>query len=252
MKKYSRGSSAIDRTYRLTGNSTPLAYMLPVRHSRRYPLLWFDEDKRENRALRYAINQKTPFEDEQDGNALLEPVVFENGMLTVPRTNPVLQEFLYYHPLNGKAFEEVDKAKDAEEELSIYELENDAMSKARKLDATQMENVLRVLYGVDPSRMTSQEIKRDIYIYIRNNPKAFLEMLDDPDLDMDAKVREMFEKNLLAFRNNNKDIYINTPTNKKKLLTIPFGVDPADAAVSYFKTEEGIEILKHILSVMGN
>jgi hypothetical protein len=214
--------------------------------------LWFDEDKRENRALRYAINQKTPFEDEQDGNALLEPVVFENGMLTVPRTNPVLQEFLYYHPLNGKAFEEVDKAKDAEEELSIYELENDAMSKARKLDATQMENVLRVLYGVDPSRMTSQEIKRDIYIYIRNNPKAFLEMLDDPDLDMDAKVREMFEKNLLAFRNNNKDIYINTPTNKKKLLTIPFGVDPSDAAVSYFKTEEGIEILKHILSVMGN
>jgi hypothetical protein len=214
--------------------------------------LWFDEDKRENRALRYAINQKTPFEDEQDGNALLEPVVFENGMLTVPRTNPVLQEFLYYHPLNGKAFEEVDKAKDAEEELSIYELENDAMSKARKLDATQMENVLRVLYGVDPSRMTSQEIKRDIYIYIRSNPKAFLEMLDDPDLDMDAKVREMFEKNLLAFRNNNKDIYINTPTNKKKLLTIPFGVDPSDAAVSYFKTEEGIEILKHILSVMGN
>ncbi|NCX26843.1 MAG: GNAT family N-acetyltransferase, partial [Burkholderiaceae bacterium] len=36
-------------------------------------------DGKTNRALRYARNQKSPFEDEQDGNFILEPIVFENG-----------------------------------------------------------------------------------------------------------------------------------------------------------------------------
>lgn len=250
MKRFD-SKSLTDKTYRLTGTSTPLAYMLPVKHSRRYPLLWFDEEKGINRPLRYATNQKTPFEDEQDGNAILEPIVFENGMLSVPRTNPVLQEFLYYHPLNGKSFEEVNKAKDAETEISHYELEAEAMIKARKLTTDQMETVFRVLFGGDPSRMTTSEIKRDIYVHVKQNPRGFLDALEDPDLEMDARVREMFEKNFLAFRNNQKDIYINTPTNKKKLLTIPFGKDPVDVSIAYFKTEEGIEILKHIESVMG-
>ena len=52
--------------------------MLPSRNTKRYPLLWFDEDKGVNRPLRYAINQKTPFEDEQDGNAIVEPIIFED------------------------------------------------------------------------------------------------------------------------------------------------------------------------------
>ena len=45
--------------------------MLPTSNSRRSPLLWFDEERGENRALRYASNQKSPFEDEQDGNVVL-------------------------------------------------------------------------------------------------------------------------------------------------------------------------------------
>lgn len=250
MNKFDKGSSLVDRTYRLTGTATPIAFMLPVRHSRRYPLLWFDEEKKQNRPLRYATNQRSPFEDEQDGNAIIEPVIFEEGMLTVPRTNPVLQEFLYYHPLNGKAFEEVNKAKEAADEVAIYELEVEAMTKAKKLSVEQMEIVARVLFGADPSRMTTQEIKRDIYIHVRNNPAAFLDALNDPDLEMDALVRKIFDKNLLSFRNNQKDVFINTPTNKKKLLTMPFGKDPVDVVIAYFKTEDGIEILKHIESVM--
>ena len=38
--------------------------MLASRHTKRYPLLWFDENTGENRALRYSRNQKSVFEDE--------------------------------------------------------------------------------------------------------------------------------------------------------------------------------------------
>ena len=73
----------VDKQYKLLGQDAPLSFMLASRNSRRFPLLWFDEDKGEQRALRYARNQQSPFEDEQDGNAILEPIVFEDGFLTV-------------------------------------------------------------------------------------------------------------------------------------------------------------------------
>jgi hypothetical protein len=69
-----------DRTYRLLRGSVPLAFVLPSKHTRRSPLLYFDEEKNENRVLRYATNQRSPFEDEQDGNAILSPIIFEDGL----------------------------------------------------------------------------------------------------------------------------------------------------------------------------
>ena len=68
-----------DRIYILKTKTTPLSFMLASRNTGRHPLMHFDEEKQVNRALRYARNQKSPFEDEQDDNAILEPVVFEDG-----------------------------------------------------------------------------------------------------------------------------------------------------------------------------
>ena len=64
-----------DRLYYLTSNKTPLTYTIPSRHSERVPLLWFDEEKNEQRALRYAPNQKSIFLDEQDDNARLGLII---------------------------------------------------------------------------------------------------------------------------------------------------------------------------------
>ena len=78
------------KAYRLTGNKAPLSYMLSSRHSTRSPLLYFDEEEGTNRPLRYSRNQKSPFEDEQDGNAILEPIVFEDGMLMVEKQSETI------------------------------------------------------------------------------------------------------------------------------------------------------------------
>ena len=74
-----------DRVYVLKSQTTPLSYMLISRNTKRKPLLYFDEEQGSNRALRYARNQKSPFEDEQDDNAILEPIVFLDGFLTVKK-----------------------------------------------------------------------------------------------------------------------------------------------------------------------
>ena len=82
------------KSYRLTRDVAPLTFMLPSRNTKRYPLLWFDEDKGINRPLRYAINQKTPFEDEQDGNAIVEPIIFEDGFSSCRKKKPSITAVL--------------------------------------------------------------------------------------------------------------------------------------------------------------
>ena len=59
-----------DRHYYLTDNKEPLTYTIPSKHTRRYPLVWFDKEKGYERELRYATNQKSIFVDEQVGNEI--------------------------------------------------------------------------------------------------------------------------------------------------------------------------------------
>lgn len=233
----------VDKVYKLKRESSPLSYMIPTRGTKRSPLLYFDEEKGINRPLRYARNQKTPFEDEQDGNAILEPVIFEDGMLRVPRSNPVLQQFLHYHPLNGIKFVEIDNEKDAENEMENLNIEVDALVEARALSIKQMETLCRAVFGKDPSTLTTSELKRDILVFAKREPQGFMDIINDPDTKLYGKVHGLLDESVIKFRNGKRDVYFNTASNKKKMITVPYAEDPIHAIASFFKTEEGLEIL---------
>jgi hypothetical protein len=233
-----------DKVYKLKGESAPLSFTLPSRNTKRYPLLYFDEENNVNRPLRYAINQRSPFEDEQDGNAILEPIVFENGFLSVPKNNPVLQQFLHYHPLNGISFMQVDYEKDAAKEVEQLTYEVDALIEARQLSVDQLETISRVLFSRDPNKFTTSELKRDILIYAKRDPRGFLNIIQDPMLKLQSNIHVFFDNKLLAFRNNNKEVWFNTPSVKKKMLTVSYGDDPYFAVAQFLKTDDGIDALK--------
>jgi hypothetical protein len=239
-----KNTTPVDKVYKLKGKVAPLSYTIPSRNTKRYPLLWFDEENNVNRPLRYAINQKTPFEDEQDGNAIVEPIIFENGFLSVPKNNPVLQSFLHYHPLNGRTFVEMDNERDAAQEVESLSFEVDALIQARQLNLEQLETVCRVLFGKDPARYTSAELKRDILLYAKRDPRGFLNILEDPMLQLQSNVHMFFENKLLAFRNGQKEVWFNTNSNKKKMLTVPYGEDPYFSVANFLKTDDGIDTLK--------
>ena len=236
-----KNSKFTDKHYRLTRGKAPLTFTLPSRNSKRYALLHFDEKQGYNRALRYATNQKSPFEDEQDGNAVLAPVVFTDGLLHVPAQNQTLQHFLALHPLNGIKFEEVNEEKNAKDEVESLDLEVDALIEARGLSVDMMETVARILFNVDVTTMTTSELKRDILVFAKRDPRGFLSVVTDPELQHNGRVAMFFDAKLIAFRNNKKEVYFNTPSNKKRMMAVPFGDDPISAVQSYFKTDEGIE-----------
>lgn len=238
-----------DKSYMLKRPNAPLSLMLSSRNTRRKPLLFFDG--KSNRPIRYARNQRSPFEDEQDGNAILEPIIFENGFLHVPKTNPVLQHFLELHPGNGKVYTELNNERDAMDEVERLNAEVEALIKARELDIDMIELVARLLVGSKVDKMTSAELKRDVLVYAKRNPMGFLETLNDPTLSLQSKVAKFFDTGLLRSRNKGRDIYFNLPTNKSKMLTVPHGESPQFIVSSYLQSDEGIETLKLLENNLG-
>ncbi len=228
-----------EKIYLLKNGKSPLTFVLQSRHSRRSPLLWFDEEKGVNRTLRYARNQRSPFEDEQDDSAIVEPIMFENGVLKVSKTDTVLQRFLELHPKNGSVFEEFIAERDAEKEIEEMNYEVDALIAAREMSIDKCEEILRELIGNRVENMTSKEVRRDILVFARNNPYDLLTMAGDPDVQMKNNIAKFFDMNIIQFRNKNKDVYFNLPNSKKRMLTVPEGEDGMDAVKLFFETEEG-------------
>ena len=83
--------------------------------------------------------------------------------------------------------------------------EVDALIEARQLDVEQVENIGRVLFQQDVTKMSTAELRRDILIFAKQDPKGFLMMLKDPMLKLNASIQNMLDKNLLQLRNQKKE-----------------------------------------------
>jgi hypothetical protein len=238
-----------ERVYLLDNDKTPVTFFIQSRSNKRKQLLFFDEEKGINRALRYSKNQRSIFEDEQDGTAVLEPIIFEDGKLGVAKNNPILQQFMDYHPDNmkngGTLFYEFDPQKVAEEKVHNLNLEVDALIAARSLDLTKMQAIARVHLNGSVDKMTSSELKHDILLFARNYPQEFLDAIDDPDLDVTNVAARAFNEGYVTFRAG-KDIHYNLKTNKKKILTVPFGENREDVFMSWLMSDEGLELYKYL------
>ena len=228
-----------NKAYRLTGDQYPLSYMLASRHSSRSPLLHFDDEQGINRPLRYARNQRSPFED---------------GMLMVEKQNQVLQQFLHYHPSNGMVFEEINNSRDASLELEYVEAELNAQIEAKKIttDVNKLTSVCRVLMGNGIDNMTIPELKRDILLYAKARPEDFMDTINDPMLELMDTIHQFMMAGFITFRNNNKDVYYNLPNNKKKMLTVPYGEDPNYIVGSFLQSDEGLEVFKLLKNKLSN
>mgnify|MGYP003644273133 FL=1 len=237
-----------DRAYKLTNGASPLSTYISPGGNPRQPMLQFDEDKGVNREIRYAANQQSIYVDEQDGHVVVEPIIFIDGMLSVSKTNPALQKFLHLHPLSGNRFEEINLERDAAKEMETLNSEVDALIECRALDIEQAENVARVMYGIEPSSLTTAELRRDLLIQARQDPTRFLSIANDPHLRLQSSIRTFFSKSLLTHRRNKSEVWFNTAGNKKKMLTVPFGEDSMATCESYFITDEGLEVMKMLES----
>jgi hypothetical protein len=234
-----------DRTYLIAEYHSPLTFTLASRHTLRYPLLWFDKEKGEQRELRYATNQNSPLVDEQKGQVTLGHIIFENGTLFVPKEKQNLQKLLsIYHPGLGTKYTEFDAVVEAEDDLGSLELELYALNAAFEMDVDVAEAILRVEIGSGVTKMSSKEIKRDLILFARRNPHLFLELANDDNVQLRNMAIVATEANIIKLSQDHRTFM--WADNDRKLMTVPFDENPYSAMAAFFKTDEGVAVFKSI------
>ena len=234
-----------DRTYFLTNKVSPLTYTLGTRHSRRYPLLHFDEKNGEQRELRYATNQDSPLVDEQKGEVTMGHIRFSDGTLTVGKDKQNLQKLLsLYHPLKGKVYLEFSAVEKAEDELDVLDLQIDALNAARSIDIDHAEAIMRVERGSAVNSMSSKELRRDLLLFAKSNPSLFISLANDENVILRNFGIRASEAGIIKLSQDQRTF--TWGSNGRKLMNVPFDENPFSAFAAFLKTDEGVEIYKSI------
>ena len=235
-----------DRMYHLKGSKKPLSRMVKSAN-----IYYFDEEKGYERELKYCQNQKTSFVDEMKGDQRLEHIIFRSGSLFVPREQTVLQKLLsLYHPDRNLLYEEFKPSAIAAEEIDILEQQVEALVAARNIDIDMAEAIMRVEVGSEVSKLSSKELKRDLLVFARNNPKLFLELADDENVMLRNFGIRAVEDGVLRLSSDQRNFLWGS--NGRKIMTIPFDEHPYTALAHWFKTDEGMEIYTNIEKRLNN
>jgi len=229
-----------DRVYFLKGDKKPLSRSIKSAN-----VYYFDQEKGYERELKYCQNQKTSFVDEMKGDQRLEHIIFRSGSLYVPKEQTVLQKLLsLYHPDRDTLYEEYKPEGLAADEIDVLNIQVDALIAARNIDIDMAEAIMRVEKGSEVSSLSSKELKRDLLVFARNNPKLFLELADDENVMLRNFGIKAVEAGILRLSSDQRNFMWGS--NGRKLMVIPFDEHPYTALAHWFKTDEGMEIYSNI------
>ena len=229
-----------DRMYLLKGGKKPLSRSIKSAN-----IYYFDEEKGYERELKYCQNQKTSFVDEMKGDQRLEHIIFRSGSLFVEKEKVTLQKLLsLYHPHRDVIYEEYKPAVLAADEIDTLNMQVDALVAARNIDIDMAEAIMRVEKGSEVSTLSSKELRRDLLVFARNNPKLFLELADDENVMLRNFGIRAVEAGILRLSTDQRNFLWGS--NGRKLMVIPFDEHPYTALAHWFKTDEGMEIYSNI------
>ena len=229
-----------DRMYYLKGGKKPLS-----RSIRSANIYWFDEEKGYERELKNTSNQRTVFVDEMKGDQRLEHIVFRSGSLYVPKEKTILQRLLsLYHPDRDVLYYEDKPIEVAKHQLDWLEFEVEALKIAKDLDIDLVEAIMRAEIGSKVNNLSSKELRRDLLLFARRNPRLFIELTTDDNVQLRNFGIKAVEARIIKLSPDQR--YFTWGSNDRKLMTVPFDEHPYSALAAWFKTDEGMEIYSNI------
>jgi len=196
------------------------------------------------RQIRFCPNEPSIYVDEQSQYAILESVVFREGTLMATAEQPNLQDFMDAHPDNvangGNSFYVIDMEHDAEDELDNEFLIHDAVSMVRD---TELDGLLPVamFLNIDPKK-PSVEIRRELLSHAKSNPKAFIEMFDNPIVKVKAIIIQAVDFQILKINSESMRWH----DNNQVIITSPAGQDTLDVMARFCLTDKGALVYAEI------
>ena len=249
----------VAKEYRLADDRSGLSFI--AKTGRQKDLLVFDEDKGVSRPIRHCPNEPTIYADKQSDFALVEPIIFMHGYLSVPREAQITQQFLDVHPDNtangGTWFEEVNDEKEDEANLIIDDLKIDLYNAVREKmqqedGIYELEAVVAVLDNnvQEASNMSESALKRRIYQEIESNPLYFADdnfkvtIFEDDYINRKYFVLRSIKEAIIMKSPNNKSIL--WVRDKKTIATAPRGLELVEYFADFLGTEEGMLVAEEI------
>ena len=216
-----------------------IVYMLPQKG-----ITVYDSEKDTVREMRYCPNEPSIWADEQGERARKETVAFRDGKLFVPKDKPNLRLFMDMHPMNmangGKVFRQVDKKKDAENELAREFKLNEAISMVRDKDINELLPIA-LYFGVNINTAVT-EIRYNLLNIAKKKTQEFIESFDSPQVQVRSTIQQ--DKDYLLI-NHKKDGCYWFDSNSL-IVSTPVGQDSMDVMVRFCLTGKGASVLSNL------
>lgn len=197
----------------------------------------YDPKTNTNRQIRYCPNEASVFVDEQSSFAVRQHVVFENGMLYAPVENPTLLKFLELHPGNrangGGIFEEVNTEYKAQVDVDTEFILHDAIGMIRNKSIDELLPVA-IYLGVDTNQKNA-EIKRELLLEAKANPKKFIDLFDNPVVKARATVKKAMDYQILKAKEDGMYWF----DSGRLIISTPAGQDTIEVMSRFCLSEKG-------------
>ena len=148
----------------------------------------YDPERKTTRTIRYAPSEQSIYKDEQPDKVVVGDVVFQNGSLVVPYTNPLLLQFLEKsnHNISNPArikgsksvFKHVDPESDAKNQMDNEISQIKAANAVLQMEFSDLKAYARVL-GVNINNGADM-IRHDMLVLAKKDPSNFMAGIDDP------------------------------------------------------------------------
>ena len=115
---------------------------------------------------------------------------------------------------------------------------------AYETDVDTAEAILRVEKGSSVRDLSSKELKRDLLLFARQNPKLFIDLSNDENVVLRNFAIIATERSIITLASDQRTF--KWQANGRKLMTVPFDENPYSAMAAWFKTDEGLEVYKSI------
>lgn len=206
----------------------------------------YDRESDKVREIRYCENEPSIFADEQSSNAIRTQIVFKEGLLLVPPHQANLQDYLMMHPDNkangGSIFTLVNKDVNAAEELDREFLMLDAISIVR--DKSIDELLPLCLYLNIDVNQRNNEIRRELLMEAKANPKRFVELMNDPFVRTMSVIKQAKDYSILKEKEDGMYWY----DSGRLIVAAPVGQDPVTVMTRFAMTERGSSVYDELVS----
>jgi hypothetical protein len=213
-----------------------IVYMLPQKG-----ITVYDSDQDTVREMRYCPNEPSIWADEQGDKARKETVCFREGKLFVPKDKPNLRQFMDLHPMNmangGKIFRQVDKKKDAENELAKEFKLNEAIAMVRDKDINELLPIA-LYFGVNINTPVT-EIRYNLLNIAKKKTQEFIQSFDSPQVQTRSTIQQAKDYQIINVKSDGTYWF----DSNRLIVSTPVGQDSMDVMVRFCLTEKGASVL---------